>query len=69
MRPVVEVGAGHEADLFAAAAAEAERVGQGEAGEGLRVGPGLRGAPSRCEVHVEGGGVVEEMDPVAPRCG
>ena len=31
---VVEAGAGHETDLFAAAALEAERVGEGEAGEG-----------------------------------
>ena len=65
MRPVGEVGAGHEADLFAAAAAEAERVGHGEADEGLRVVPRRRRGPEPVQVHVEGRGVVEGVDPVA----
>ena len=63
-RPVVEVGAGHEPDLLAAAAAEAERVGEGEADEGLGVGPGGGRGVEPVEVHVEGGGVVEAVDPV-----
>ena len=64
-RPVGEVRAGHEADLFAAAAAEAQRVGEGEADEGLRVDPGGEGGVEPVEVDVEGRGVVEGQDPVA----
>src|SRR5581483_6643531 len=61
-RPVAEVGAGHEADLFAAAAAEAQRVGEGEAGEGGGVVAGVGRGAEPVEVDVEGGGVVEGVD-------
>ena len=64
----LEVGAGDEADLLlAAAAAEPERMGEGEAGERLGVGAASGGRVEPLEVDVERGPVVERGRRGCPR--